>query len=281
MLFRSSPHGPHIAIAQDSAQYPGIEPALQHFYGEITGMDRAMGKLRQELKNLGIDQNTLLWYCSDNGGLPGVGTTGGRGHKGDIYEGGLRVPAIIEWPARIPNPRATYLPAVTSDIFPTLLEVAGISMENPPLIDGISLLPVIENQMESRQNPIGFWHYPEGGRGVPAAKWMAELLEAQEQGRMISDSARLVMDAGEITRQFPEDTFPGHAAWLNWPWKLHRIHDKSGQITLELYHMEKDSLEQTNLADAEPSRIQAMLPQLEKWQNSVIRSLNGKDYGSN
>jgi arylsulfatase A-like enzyme len=74
---------------QDSLLYADLNPALANFYGEITGMDRAMGKLRQELKDLGIDQNTLLWYCSDNGGLPNVGTTGGRGHKADIYEGGV------------------------------------------------------------------------------------------------------------------------------------------------------------------------------------------------
>lgn len=53
-------------------------------------MDRAFGKLRRELRTLGIHENTILWYCSDNGGLPGVGTTGGRGNKGQIYEGGRR-----------------------------------------------------------------------------------------------------------------------------------------------------------------------------------------------
>jgi arylsulfatase A-like enzyme len=67
-------------------------------------MDRAFGKLRRELRTLGIHENTILWYCSDNGGLPGVGATGGRGHKGQIYEGGLRVPAFLEWPARVRKP---------------------------------------------------------------------------------------------------------------------------------------------------------------------------------
>ena len=104
VVWFGSPHAPYIAAKEDSALYPGLEPHLQHFYGEISGMDHAMGKLRQELKNLGIRNNTLLWYCSDNGGLPKVGATGGRGHKTDIYEGGLRVPAIIEWPAKYHNP---------------------------------------------------------------------------------------------------------------------------------------------------------------------------------
>ncbi len=280
VVWFGSPHDPHIASDRDSALYPGLEPKLQNFYGEITGMDHALGKLRQELKNLGIENNTLLWYCSDNGGLPNVGTTGGRGHKGNIYEGGLRVPAIIEWPEKIPQPKGSYLPATTNDIFPTLLDVAGITLDNPPKLDGISLLTVIENQMESRPQPMGFWQYPEGGWRTPSHQWMTELLEAQKNGQMVSDSARLVLDAGEIKKQYPEDRFPGHAAWLDWPWKLHRIQRNSDEPTLELYNLEKDSLEQFNLAEAETARIKDMLPQLESWQNSVMQSLNGKDYNS-
>lgn len=278
VVWFGSPHLPHIASKQDSLQYAGFEPALANFYGEITGMDRAVGKLRQELKNLGISKNTLLWYCSDNGGLPNVGTTGGRGHKADIYEGGLRVPAIIEWPERIPEPKTTNLPANTFDIFPTLLEVAGITMGNIPVLDGISLLPAIEGKMPERPQPMGFWQYPSSGRRTPSAQWMAELLEAQKQGKMISDSARLVLNAGEISSQYPEDVFPGHAAWLDWPWKMHRIQNNAGEITLELYHLENDSLEQNNLAGTESAKLESMLPQLEKWQYSVIQSLNGKDY---
>jgi arylsulfatase A-like enzyme len=278
VVWLGSPHLPHIASEQDSLLYADLEPALANFYGEITGMDRAMGKLRQELKNLGIDKNTLLWYCSDNGGLPNVGTTGGRGHKSDIYEGGLRVPAIIEWPAKIPTPQSTNLPANTVDIFPTLLEVAGIAPENQPVLDGISLLPAIEGEMENRPQPLGFWQYPSPGRRTPSAQWMAELLEAQKQGETISDSARLVLDAGEITIQYSEDSIPGHAAWLDWPWKLHRIQNNAGEITLELYQLDTDSLEQNNLAEIESAKVETMLPQLEKWQNSVVQSLNGKDY---
>jgi arylsulfatase A-like enzyme len=207
-----------------------------------------------------------------------VGTTGGRGHKSDIYEGGLRVPAIIEWPAKIPTPRFTNLPANTVDIFPTLLEVAGIAPENQLVLDGISLLPAIEGEMENRPKPLGFWQYPSPGRRTPSAQWMAELLEAQKQGETISDSARLVLDAGEITIQYSEDSIPGHAAWLDWPWKLHRIQNNAGEITLELYRLDTDSLEQNNLAEIESAKVETMLPQLEKWQNSVVQSLNGKDY---
>ncbi len=278
VVWFGSPHQPHIASEQDSALYPGIEPELQHFYGEITGMDRAVGKLRKELKDLGIDENTLLWYCSDNGGLPNVGSTGGRGHKGDIYEGGLRVPAIIEWPEKIPEPKVAKIPANTSDIYPTLLEIAGVNVADQPVLDGISLLPAIENTMQKRPGPMGFWQYPARGRRTPAHEWMTELMEAQQQGKTVTDSARLVLDAGEISIQYPEDEFPGHAAWLDWPWKLHRIEENSGEVTLELYHLENDSMEQNNLTEAESEKVQSLLPKLEEWQTSVVQSLNGEDY---
>jgi len=76
VVWFGSPHGPHQAIEADRALYKNQSERLQNFYGEITGMDRAFGKLRRELRQLGIRENTLLWYCSDNGGLPRVGRPG-------------------------------------------------------------------------------------------------------------------------------------------------------------------------------------------------------------
>ena len=85
------------------------------------------------------------------------------------------------------------------------------------------------------------------------------------------------MDAGEITTKYPEDAFPGHAAWLDWPWKLHRI-EKGDKIHFELYHLDDDPEESVNLIDQFPGRANDMQSHLEKWQGSVIRSLNGADY---
>ena len=128
VVWFGSPHKPHQAAEQDRRHYEGLDEKHQNFYGEITGMDRAMGKLREELRSLDIAQETILWYCSDNGGLPGIGHTGGRGHKAQIYEGGLRVPAVLEWPGTIAPGEATALPATTSDIYPTLLEILDINL---------------------------------------------------------------------------------------------------------------------------------------------------------
>lgn len=278
VVWFGSPHNPHQALDQDREPYQDQKEKLQHFYGEITGMDRAFGTLRQELRTLGIHENTILWYCSDNGGLPNVGSTGGRGHKSAIYEGGLRVPAMLEWPAHVPGFRQTDMPCNTSDILPTLLEIAAAPLENPPPFDGISLVPLLDGETETRSQPMGFWDHPAHGISTPSKEWMTELLEEQRSGKEPSDSSRFRLDAGKIGEAHPEKHYPGHAAWLDWPWKLHRIHGESDEIEMELYNLDADSEERTDVATQLPQRVQAMRTQLERWQASVIRSLNGADY---
>jgi len=278
VVWFGSPHSPHIAAKEDAALYPDQEKNFQNFYGEVTGMDNAVGKLRGELENLGIKDDTILWYCSDNGGLPKVGSTGGRGHKGNIYEGGLRVPAILEWPARIEEPRVIEVPCNTSDIYPTLLEIAGVWMENQPPLDGISLMPLFKNEMKDRPDPMGFWQYPVGGIKTPSSVWMAELFEAQKQGKEPEDTFALRLDAGNIDKQYPEDDFPGHAAWLDWPLKLHRIQKGKDDPVFEIYNLADDPKEENDLISTESNRADSMKVQLEEWQASVMRSLNGKDY---
>ena len=278
VIWFGSPHAPHLAAEEDRALYEDQPLNLQHFYGEITGMDRAFGKLRDVLRTLPSYDRTILWYCSDNGGLPNVGSTGGRGHKGDIYEGGLRVPAILQWPAMIHEPRSTGFPSCTSDIFPTLLDIVGLERTDDRPLDGISLLPLIENKQVIRTDPIGFWQYPVGGIPTPSATWMAELLAAQKNGDMVGDSSRLRLEDIKIPASYPADSLAGHAAWLDWPWKLHRIQDEAGNIRWELYELEKDPLESRDLHLMEPERTAEMGAALEKWQRSVVQSMYGMDY---
>jgi len=277
VVWFGSPHGPHRAARRDLALYEDQPKKDRHWLGEITGMDRAVGKLRAELRALGIHENTLLWYTSDNGGLKPA-STGGRGRKGQIYEGGLRVPAILEWPARIRRPATTAVPCVTSDIYPTLLDLLDVKPANQPPLDGISLAGLIEGKMAQRPRPIGFWKHPTGGRSTPSAKLMAELLEAQKAGKKV-DPHTFGDDAGKVKGGYPLDAFPGHAAWLDWPWKLHRIENKKKEdARLELYNLADDPMEKKNVADNHPDRVAAMRKPLEAWQQSVVRSLNGEDY---
>ncbi len=278
VVWFGSPHGPHRAIEKDRALYDDQDKRFQHFYGEITGMDRAFGKLRKGLRTLGITDNTILWYCSDNGGLSRVGTTGGRANKGSVYEGGLRVPAILEWPQRIAGHRVTKVPCNTSDIYPTLVDIAGVRIDDQPPLDGISLTALIDGRMRARPKPMGFWNHPTGGISTPSEKWMSELLDAQRAGSETGDISRVRLDAGKIVKEYPEDTFPGHSAWTDWPWKLHRIQDKKAKVKWELYNLADDAGEQSDLLTRHGDSAKGMKSQLEAWLKSVARSLNGKDY---
>ncbi|MGL4551277.1 MAG: sulfatase-like hydrolase/transferase [Gemmataceae bacterium] len=279
VVWFGSPHNPHQALEADRKPYAGLPAGQQHFLGEITAMDRAFGKVRDEIQALGLKDDTLLWYCSDNGALPKLGSSGGRrGNKGTVYEGGLLVPALLEWPGRFPKPRVIDAPCVTSDIYPTVLELTGAKAARQPPLDGVSLVPVLDGKA-ARAKPIGFWDHPTPGVGTPSKPWMEELLTEQKAGREPADPKRLFADAGRITVKHPVDRFPGHAAWLDGAWKLHRIDGpKSAGVRWELYDLASDPKESREVLGKEPARGEAMKKELNAWLASVARSLNGEDY---
>lgn len=294
VVWFGSPHSPHRAGRQDRELYADEPKRLQDFYGEITGMDRAFGKLRDALGELGIRDNTVLWYCSDNGALPRVGSTGGhRGHKGQVYEGGLLVPAIMEWPAKIPQPRTTEMRSNTCDIYPTVLDIAGVTMSEQPVLDGISLLPLVEGKAEQTERTMGFWDYATTGIRTPSADWMGELLEAQEAGGDLPPHESSQQAAELPNPGYPLDQFSGHAAWIAGDWKLHRIarsKKRRGKaavesraaedgVVWELYDLAADPAEETDLSKSQQPRVERMRADLEVWLRSVVKSLNGEDYG--
>ncbi len=279
VVWFGSPHDPHRASDEYRKLYAGQPEALQNYYGEISGMDHAFGMLRDALSELGIRQNTILWYNSDNGALPKVGSSGQyRGKKGEIYEGGLLVPAILEWPERIPSPRTTKVRCNTADIYPTLLEIAGVTRNDQRPLDGVSLVPLIDGEMESRPRPMGFWNYPTAGIITPSEQWMTELLEAQSSGRDLEPHETSQRAATLPKPAYPTDRFPGHAAWIDGDWKLHRVEDKEGKITWELYDLAANPTEEKDLAEVEGERVSSMRQGLEAWLVSVVHSLNGEDY---
>lgn len=277
LVWFGSPHDPHQSTEENRRSYAGEDKPHQNYYGEIAGVDQAMGRLRKELRDLGIHKNTLVWFCSDNGGVRAVSRTGGRAGKGTLYEGGLRVPAILEWPDRIAAGSTTRVPCCTSDIYPTLVEITGEAPAGSRPLDGISLLPLIRGGMQSRPRPIGFWHYPAAVISTPSLELMKRLFAAQREGREVTGAA-LCPEAGKIGRRYPEREAPGPTAWLDRPWKLHVSREKGAAPKIELYNLEQDPREERDLSEAEAPRVSAMHAQLDVWTASVVRSLNGRDY---
>ena len=269
VIWFGSPHGPYSGLEKDLALYKKAPAALRARFAEITAMDRAMGKLRAGLGELKITDNTLLWYCSDNG-IPGKsGPTGGlRGNKGNLFEGGIRVPAIVEWPAVVTKPRKTSMPCVTSDIFPTVLDLLGVKRPDRTL-DGISLRPLIEGKSTERPAPIGFWVYP----------WKSEL---KGKAWMDPDSLKGTTPTAKrksiqfLNFRHPNPRtkdFPGPAAWMDNRYKL----VISGAKML-LFDIVNDPRETRDLADDKPDVVSKMKDALLRWQGSVERSLSGADY---
>ena len=149
---------PFIAKNEDKKAFAHLDPMSQNLHGELVAFDRSVGVLRKGLRDLNIADNTIIWFCSDNGGLKvkpeSVG--GLRGLKSNLYEGGIRVPGIIEWPAKI-SPRVSDFPAVTMDIFPTIVDIVGLPKDSMlDVIDGIESKDLMNGSTAKREQMIPF-----------------------------------------------------------------------------------------------------------------------------
>jgi len=279
VVWFGSPHSPHGAVEEDLRHYAGLPKADQHFLGEVTGMDRAFGMIRKGIRKLGIRDNTILWYTSDNGALKKVGSAGPfRGWKAQVYEGGLLVPAILEWPAVIKQPAITDARCSTCDIYPTLLEITGVKVKQQAPLDGVSLVPLITKGQSRANRSMGFWDYTIKGIGTPAAAWMKELYDAQQAGKDLPPNVIVPPAAKLPDPKYPTDSYPGHSAWVEGDWKLHRVQDKKGKVKWEFYNLAVDPSETTDLMGTEGQRVRHYRGKLEGWLTSVVNSLNGEDY---
>ncbi len=154
------PHLPVVAGEKYREPFAHLDPYHQHYWGCLKAMDEQIGRLRGRLRELNVAEDTMIWYTSDNGpegDSTHPGSAGAlRGRKRDLYEGGVRVPGIVEWPGRI-APGKTHFPAVTSDYLPTIAALLEIDLEGEPELDGVSLMPVLfEDREIQRKQSIGF-----------------------------------------------------------------------------------------------------------------------------
>ena len=157
LLAFHSVHIRYIASHENAEPYLAMTFDRNHadYYGSITAMDSAVGGVRRLLQQYNVSRNTMLWFTSDNGPLRSTpGSTGGlRGSKATLYEGGIRVPGLIEWPAMVSENRVSHFPVVASDLLPTVGEIIGNNMSSN-VLDGISILPMIRNEQNTRNATI-------------------------------------------------------------------------------------------------------------------------------
>jgi arylsulfatase A-like enzyme len=240
------PHEPVVAGPEYRAMYADYSEPHQHYYGCITAMDEQIGRLRRELRELGLAGNTMVWFCSDNGpegmteGQPNwaCGVTGGlRGRKRSLFEGGVLGPALLEWPGHAEAGRVVDMPCSTLDYFPTIQDYVGFKTPPNWPIDGVSLMPLVESNMNERPKPIPFCSY--------------------------------------ISRRAAHGS--GNFALIDNNFKLLTNLSKDGNEDL-LFDLSKDPAEKNNIIKEHLERAKEMKHTLKEWFDSCKASHAGKDY---
>jgi arylsulfatase A len=244
------PHEPIATAPEHQAPYAHLEdPAERAYNGNVTQLDHGVGRILKTLDALGLRENTLVVFTSDNGpaitGKHPYGHTGPlRSKKGAIYEAGIRVPGIARWPGVIKPGSESSQPVIGTDLLPTFCAVAGIDPPSDRKLDGTDLTPLLQDRSIERTTPL-YWHFYRAKSDVKVAMrdgpWK---LLARLDGPLINRGADIT--AEEIKAQ------------------------KTAELTgFELYHLGNDIAESTDLKDAEPERFAAMRKRMTKLYREV------------
>ena len=224
----------------------------RNFYGCITAIDDQVGRLRKELATLGIADNTMLFYCSDNG-PEGTDKSPGRaqriadgktiqlkGRKRMLEEGGVRVPGLMVWPAKLKTPTVVTTPCSTSDYFPTVLAALGHTLKDVDKrpYDGEDLLPIVTGT-KTTHAPIGF--------------------QSAGKAAMIDNDWKIIKAKTKKSKKTKGEAKPKAPKW-------------------ELYNIANDPGETKDLAAKNRDRVKAMTKTFTDFQASCTRSNKGEDY---
>ena len=174
---------------------PGAKHSNAVYAAMIHSLDEGVGRILKKLHDFKLTNDTLIVFTSDNGGLsvlegkntPATSNAPLRTGKGYLYEGGIRVPWLFRWPGRI-KPGTCEVPIITTDLVPTIQEIAGVKPDPKSVCDGVSLLSLLESKGEPKREAL-YWHYPhysnQGGKpgaAVRAGDW--KLIEFYEDNRV-------------------------------------------------------------------------------------------------
>jgi arylsulfatase A-like enzyme len=239
-------HSPNQAKKELIERFQGKPAAGGHrdptYAAMIASVDESVGRVLATLEELGLAENTLVVFSSDNGGVGGYKTVGLakngitdnaplRGGKGTLYEGGVRVPYIFRWPGVIEAGRTCETPIVSVDLYPTLLEAAGAKPQADVKLDGVSYLSLLKGDAETLEREAIYWHFP-GYLGAGANTWRTKPVSVVRSG----------------------------------DWKLREnLEDRS----LELYDLKSDIGETNNLAAEETETAQRLRAMLDQWRKDV------------
>ncbi len=194
-----------------------VKPGARHthpgYAAMVESVDESLGTLRKQLQELNLDDRTIIFLTSDNGGVRRItDNVPLRSGKSDLYEGGVRVPTMIHWPGTVDAGTTCSEPVITVDFYPTMLEMAGTDGDagHNKDVDGLSLVPLLSDPESSLDRQAIYWHYPHYQAATPygavrSGPW--RLIEFYED--MHVELYNLVDDIGEtndLSSQLPEQT---------------------------------------------------------------------------
>ena len=213
----------------------------------VEAMDSNVGRLIHTLEELGLTQNTLIIFTSDNGGVYAVSKQFPLKYgKGSYYEGGTRVPLIIRWDGKIKPNTISKTPVINLDFYPTILEITKTVVEKNHTLDGVSLTPILFKEKKIKKRPI-FWHFP-------------IYLEARRKAKELSG------------RDILFRTRPGSAMRYG-KWKLHQYFEDEA---VELYNLENDISETRDISKDKPRIAAKLLKMLNAWRKEVHAPIPAK-----
>ncbi|MHC4517833.1 MAG: sulfatase [Planctomycetota bacterium] len=231
-------HTPIQAKPEVIAKYEGRKPTKGHsnpnYAAMIDSVDQSVGRVLDTLERLGLSENTVVFFFSDNGGHGNFTSMKPlRGSKGTLYEGGIRVPAIVRWPGKARAGAKCKTPIIGVDFYPTMLEMAGASGPVGHTLDGESLVPLLRGKGRLKREAI-FWHFP-------------AYLEPYNDG------------------QWPWRTTPAGAV-RSGDWKLIEFFEDGRQ---ELYNLKRDIGEKKDLLEKRAEKAKELHRLLVTWRRQV------------
>lgn len=219
----------------------GADPRRAAYAAMVETLDHLVGEVLHSLDDLGLADNTLVIFTSDNGGNPEFSANGPRrGSKWNVYEGGLRVPWIVRWPGRVPSGVTSDAPFIGTDLLPTLAAAADVALPSALTLDGRNVLPLWSGRGPGAPatDRAFVWHFP---------YYHPETKFAQSRPRIGVDDFGI------------SQTFPQSAIVLG-DWKLLHFYEDNRD---ELYRLSADPSEQTDLSLREPQRARDLRARLD------------------
>jgi arylsulfatase A-like enzyme len=211
-------HKPMEATEKYIKRFPNIPEGDRRTYAAMmSAMDDAIGAVLARLRDAGLEENTLIFFISDNGGPVGINGSNNyplRGVKATTWEGGIRVPWLVQWKGRLPAGKTYDQPVIQLDILPTALSAAGGASKSERPLDGVDLLPYLGDKKTGAPHSALYWRFGEQN-AIRTGDWI--LVEARgSKGKELFNLREDIGQTKDLAAANPERVREMQAAWDEW-----------------------------------------------------------------